>query len=90
MAPACPLALHEDRPAMHTLPATHNELAAWLRLSLATGLKPAALRLLLSAFGLPEAILRRTMERSPRSPARLRHAPRWLPPVQNSMLNSTR
>ncbi|XUW88529.1 DNA-processing protein DprA [Burkholderia sp. M6-3] len=42
---------------MHTLPATHNELAAWLRLSLATGLKPAALRLLLSAFGLPEAIL---------------------------------
>ena len=42
---------------MHTLPATHIEVAAWLRLSLAPGLKPAALRLLLSAFGLPEVIL---------------------------------
>jgi DNA processing protein len=62
MAPACPLALHEDRPAMHTLPATHIELAAWLRLSLATGLKPAALRLLLTAFGLPEAILQQDHE----------------------------
>ncbi|EIF28960.1 DNA protecting protein DprA [Burkholderia sp. Ch1-1] len=41
---------------MHTLPATDIELAAWLRLSLAPGLKPAALRLLLCAFGLPEAI----------------------------------
>ena len=41
---------------MHTLPATDIELAAWLRLSLAPGLKPAALRLMLSAFGLPEAI----------------------------------
>ncbi|REG60558.1 DNA protecting protein DprA [Paraburkholderia sp. BL6669N2] len=41
---------------MHTLPATHIELAAWLRLALAPGLKPAALRLLLGAFGLPEAI----------------------------------
>lgn len=47
---------------MHTLPATHIELAAWLRLSLATGLKPAALRLLLSAFGLPEAILQQDHE----------------------------
>jgi len=56
MAPACPLAQQEDRHAMHTLPATDIELAAWLRLSLAPGLKPAALRLLLSAFGLPEAI----------------------------------
>ncbi|RKT25704.1 DNA protecting protein DprA [Paraburkholderia sp. RAU2J] len=42
---------------MHTLPATDIELAAWLRLSLAPGLKPAALRLMLSAFGLPGAIL---------------------------------
>ncbi|HEX7909702.1 MAG TPA: DNA-processing protein DprA [Paraburkholderia sp.] len=42
---------------MHTLPATDIELTAWLRLSLAPGLKPAALRLLLSAFGLPAAIL---------------------------------
>jgi DNA processing protein len=56
MAPACPLALQEDSLAMHTLPATDIELAAWLRLSLAPGLKPAALRLLLGAFGLPEAI----------------------------------
>jgi len=62
MAPACPLALHEDRRAMHTLPSTETELAAWLRLSLAPGLKPAALRLLLSAFGLPEAILQQDRE----------------------------
>ena len=41
---------------MHTLPATNIELAAWLRLALAPGLKPAALRLLLGAFGLPKAI----------------------------------
>ncbi|MGF6570102.1 DNA processing protein [Paraburkholderia sp. GAS333] len=45
---------------MHTLPATSVELAAWLRLSLAPGLKPAALRLLLSALGLPEAIFNQT------------------------------
>jgi DNA processing protein len=62
MAPACPLALHEDRHAMHTLPATDIELAAWLRLALAPGLKPAALRLLLSAFGLPEAIIEQSPE----------------------------
>jgi DNA processing protein len=47
---------------MHTLPATDIELAAWLRLSLAPGLKPAALRLLLSAFGLPEAIFNQSHE----------------------------
>jgi DNA processing protein len=47
---------------MHTLPATDIELAAWLRLSLAPGLKPAALRLMLSAFGLPEAIFRQSPE----------------------------
>ncbi|MFM0732921.1 DNA-processing protein DprA [Paraburkholderia sediminicola] len=47
---------------MHTLPATDIELAAWLRLSLAPGLKPAALRLLLSAFGLPEAIFNQSPE----------------------------
>ncbi|MFM0204388.1 DNA-processing protein DprA [Paraburkholderia fungorum] len=47
---------------MHTLPATDIELAAWLRLSLAPGLKPAALRLLLSAFGLPEAIFDQSPE----------------------------
>jgi DNA processing protein len=47
---------------MHTLPATSIELAAWLRLSFAPGLKPAALRLLLSAFGLPEAIFSQTQQ----------------------------
>ncbi|TDY24885.1 DNA protecting protein DprA [Paraburkholderia sp. BL6665CI2N2] len=47
---------------MHTLPATHSELAAWLRLALAPGLKPGALRLLLSAFGLPEAIFEQAPE----------------------------
>ncbi|RKF44585.1 DNA-processing protein DprA [Paraburkholderia fungorum] len=47
---------------MRTLPATHIELAAWLRLALAPGLKPAALRLLLSAFGLPEAIFNQSLE----------------------------
>lgn len=47
---------------MQTLPATRIELAAWLRLSLAPGLKPAALRLLLGAFGLPEAIFAQSQE----------------------------
>ncbi|EEA03677.1 DNA protecting protein DprA [Burkholderia sp. H160] len=47
---------------MQTLPATRIELAAWLRLSLAPGLKPAALRLLLGAFGLPEAIFAQSQQ----------------------------
>ncbi|WP_345812453.1 DNA-processing protein DprA [Paraburkholderia sp. PREW-6R] len=47
---------------MHTLPATVSELAAWLRLSLAPGLKPAALRLLLTTFGLPETIFAQSHE----------------------------
>ncbi|WP_233827781.1 DNA-processing protein DprA [Paraburkholderia sp. ZP32-5] len=47
---------------MHTLPASRTEVAAWLRLSLAPGLKPAALRLMLSAFGLPEAIFAQSLE----------------------------
>jgi DNA processing protein len=47
---------------MQSLPATRIELAAWLRLSLAPGLKPAALRLLLGAFGLPEAIFAQSLE----------------------------
>ena len=42
---------------MHTLPTTDNELAAWLRLSMAPGLRPGALRAMLNAFGLPQAIL---------------------------------
>ncbi|MFM0168793.1 DNA-processing protein DprA [Paraburkholderia sediminicola] len=47
---------------MHTLPATDIELAAWLRLALAPGLKPAALRLLLGALGLPKTIFDQTPE----------------------------
>jgi DNA processing protein len=47
---------------MHTLPTTDVELAAWLRLSLAPGLKPAALRLMLGAFGLPGAIFGQSPE----------------------------
>ncbi|KXU89847.1 DNA processing protein DprA [Paraburkholderia monticola] len=47
---------------MQTLPATRIELAAWLRLSFAPGLRPAALRLLLGAFGLPEAIVAQSHE----------------------------
>jgi DNA processing protein len=51
---------YEDRHAMRTLPMTDAELAAWLRLSVARGLKPAALRTLLDAFGLPDAVLGQT------------------------------
>ncbi|WP_027793208.1 DNA-processing protein DprA [Paraburkholderia acidipaludis] len=40
-----------------TLPATADERAAWLRLATARGLKPAALRVLLGAFGLPQNVL---------------------------------
>ncbi|TKC83648.1 DNA-protecting protein DprA [Trinickia terrae] len=42
---------------MHALPMTDTELAAWLRLATARGLTPAALRGLLDAFGMPEAVL---------------------------------
>ncbi|WP_207000187.1 DNA-processing protein DprA [Trinickia mobilis] len=42
---------------MQTLPMTDTELAAWLRLATARGLSPTALRALLDAFGLPEAVL---------------------------------
>ncbi|MCX5542888.1 DNA-processing protein DprA [Paraburkholderia sp. CNPSo 3076] len=40
-----------------TLPIPAEELAAWLRLGLARGLRPAALRALLGAFGLPQNVL---------------------------------
>jgi DNA processing protein len=40
-----------------TLPLCPEELAAWLRLALARGLRPAALRALLGAFGLPQKVL---------------------------------
>lgn len=45
---------------MQTLPLTDSELTAWLRLAAAPGLNPAALRRLLSVFGLPEAVLLQT------------------------------
>jgi DNA processing protein len=62
MAMAGPVAMREDRRLMHTLPKTNQELADWLRLAMAPGLKPAALRTLLTAFGLPGAILRQSYE----------------------------
>ncbi|CAB3781133.1 hypothetical protein LMG28688_01195 [Paraburkholderia caffeinitolerans] len=40
-----------------TLPLGADELSAWLRLANARGLKPAALRALLGAFGLPQRVL---------------------------------
>ncbi|MBN3813711.1 DNA-processing protein DprA, partial [Paraburkholderia sp. Ac-20347] len=39
------------------LPLASDELHAWLRLACARGLKPAALRALLGAFGLPQQVL---------------------------------
>lgn len=39
------------------LPLADDELSAWLRLTLAPGLKPAALRAMLAAFGLPQRVL---------------------------------
>ena len=57
MAPACPVAVLKDGYAMRTLPATGQEPAASLRLSMAPGLRPGALRAMLNAFGLPAAIL---------------------------------
>ncbi|MEQ5840523.1 DNA-processing protein DprA [Paraburkholderia acidicola] len=43
---------------MHALPMTGDELAGWLRLAMAKGLSPTALRMLLDTFGLPDAVLR--------------------------------
>ncbi|HTH58974.1 MAG TPA: DNA-processing protein DprA [Paraburkholderia sp.] len=39
------------------LPLADDELSAWLRLSVAPALKPAALRAMLAAFGLPQQVL---------------------------------
>jgi len=39
------------------LPLPDDELSAWLRLSMAPGLKPAALRAMFAAFGLPQQVL---------------------------------
>lgn len=47
---------------LKTLPLCPEELAAWLRLALARGLKPAALRALLGAFGLPQNVLAQPFE----------------------------
>ncbi|PXW29572.1 DNA-processing protein DprA [Paraburkholderia caballeronis] len=44
------------------LPLTDDELAAWLRLSIARGLKPAALRAMLAAFGLPQHVLAQSFD----------------------------
>lgn len=53
--PASPPGLPPALPS--TLPLGADELAAWLRLALARGLKPAALHALLGAFGLPLQVL---------------------------------
>lgn len=45
-----------------TLPLGADELSAWLRLATARGLKPAALRTLLGAFGLPQHVLAQPFE----------------------------
>ncbi|NLP61125.1 DNA-protecting protein DprA [Paraburkholderia sacchari] len=45
-----------------TLPLGADELDAWLRLANARGLKPAALRALLGAFGLPQRVLAQPFE----------------------------
>ncbi|HVE09000.1 MAG TPA: DNA-processing protein DprA [Paraburkholderia sp.] len=42
---------------MQAIAKTDHEVAAWLRLALAPGLRPAALRALLTEFGLPDAVL---------------------------------
>jgi DNA processing protein len=38
---------------MQSIAKTDQEVTAWLRLTMAPGLKPAALRALLTRFGLP-------------------------------------
>jgi DNA processing protein len=45
-----------------TLPLGADELTAWMRLAHARGLKPAALRTLLGAFGLPQRVLAQPFE----------------------------
>jgi DNA processing protein len=47
---------------MKSIVKADREVAAWLRLTMAPGLKPAALRALLAAFGLPEAVLGQSFE----------------------------
>ncbi|CAB3752614.1 DNA-processing protein DprA [Paraburkholderia humisilvae] len=47
---------------MQSIAKTDREIAAWLRLTMAPGLKPAALRTLLANFGLPDAVLGQSFE----------------------------
>ncbi|CAB3768657.1 DNA-processing protein DprA [Paraburkholderia solisilvae] len=47
---------------MQSIAKTDQEVAAWLRLTMAPGLKPAVLRILLTRFGLPEAVLGQPFE----------------------------
>ncbi|MFC0399495.1 DNA-processing protein DprA [Paraburkholderia rhizosphaerae] len=47
---------------MQSIAKTDREVAAWLRLTMAPGLKPAALRMLLNHFGLPDAVLDQPFE----------------------------
>jgi DNA processing protein len=47
---------------MQSIAKTDREIAAWLRLTIAPGLKPAALRTLLASFGLPEAVVGQSFE----------------------------
>jgi DNA processing protein len=47
---------------MQSIVKTDREIAAWLRLTIAPGLKPTALRTLLAHFGLPDAVLGQRFE----------------------------
>lgn len=47
---------------MQSIVKADREIAAWLRLTMAPGLRPAALRTLLASFGLPEAVLGQSFE----------------------------
>ncbi|QYD68968.1 DNA-processing protein DprA [Paraburkholderia edwinii] len=47
---------------MQSIVKADREIAAWLRLTMAPGLKPTALRTLLASFGLPEAVLGQSFE----------------------------
>ena len=47
---------------MQSIAKADREIAAWLRLTMAPGLRPTALRTLLASFGLPEAVLGQSFE----------------------------
>src|ERR1700754_1962533 len=52
---------------MQAIAKTDQELAAWLRLAITPGLRPAALRRLLADFGLPDAVLGQPVDALARS-----------------------